>query len=58
MGEKDSFRSGTICEIRKPNFNKKGNNKARTINRRLPPPKTIEKLLTKADKAAKRHPEE
>ena len=46
MGEKDSFRSGTICEIRKPNFNKKGNNKARTINKRLPPRNTIGKLLT------------
>lgn len=41
--------SGTIYEIRKPNFNKKGNNKARTINRRLPSPNTIEKLLTKGD---------
>ena len=49
MGEKDSFRSGTICEIRKPNFNKKGNNKARTINKCLPPPNTSEELLTKAD---------
>jgi hypothetical protein len=48
-GEKDSFPSGTICEIRIPNSNKKGNNKARTINKRLPPPNTIEKLLTKAD---------
>ena len=38
-----------IYEIRRPNSNKKGNNKARTINRRLPPPNTIEKLLTNAD---------
>lgn len=36
-------------EIRWPNFNKKGNNKARTIKNRLPPPNTIEKLLTNAD---------
>ncbi len=36
-------------EIRQPNSNKKGNNKARTINKRLPPPNTIEKLLTKGD---------
>jgi hypothetical protein len=49
MGEKDSFRSGTICEIRRSNCNKKGNNKARTINKRLPSPNIIEKLLTKAD---------
>ena len=52
MGKKDSFHSGTIYEIRKPNSNKKGNNEARTMNKRLPPPNTIEKLLTKADKAA------
>jgi len=38
-----------FCEIRKPNFNKKGNNKARRINKRLPPLNTIEELLTKAD---------
>ena len=49
MGEKDSFHSGTIYEIRESNFNKKGNNKARTINKRLPPPNTIQKLLTNAD---------
>ena len=36
-------------EIRRPNSNKKGNIEARTINKRLPPPNTIEKLLTKAD---------
>jgi len=36
-------------KIRHPNSNKKGNNEARTINKRLPPPNTIEKLLTKAD---------
>ena len=52
MGEKDSFHSGTIFEIRKSNSNKKGNNEARTINKRLPPPNTIENLLTKADWAS------
>ena len=36
-------------EIRWPNFNKKGNNKARTINKCLPPLNTIEELLTNAD---------
>ena len=36
-------------EIRRPNSNKKGNNEAGTINKRLPPPNTIEKLLTKTD---------
>ena len=36
-------------KIRWPNSNKKGNNKARTINKLLPPPNTIEKLLTNAD---------
>ena len=37
-----------IYEIKWPNSNKKGNNKARIINKRLPLPNTIEKLLTNA----------
>ncbi len=36
-------------EIRWPDFDKKRNNKARTINKCLPPPNTIEKLSTNAD---------
>lgn len=39
-------------EIRWTNSNKKGDNEARTINKRLPPLNTIEKLLTKSDLAS------
>ena len=38
-----------FCEIRWPNSDRKDNNKARTINKRLPPPNTIGKSLTNAD---------
>jgi len=36
-------------EVKWPNSNKKGNDKARTRNKRLPPLNTIEKLLTNSD---------
>jgi len=43
----------SFYESRKPYFTKKGNNKARTMNKRLPSSNTIEKLLTNAFKGAK-----